>query len=93
MARDPLPMFLERGVYRRRRMMDALRLLTVLGVVLWLIPALWPNDPSTGADTLPMSRALFYIFGVWAVLIALSAALAIRLRKPEDGHETGEGTQ
>ncbi|ABG32366.1 hypothetical protein CEP88_04005 [Roseobacter denitrificans] len=88
MARDPLPLFLERGVYRRRRMMDALRLLTVLGVVLWLIPALWPNDPSAGAQTLAMSRALFYIFGVWAALIAISAVLAFRLRRPE-GSDTG----
>lgn len=90
MAREPLPLFLERGVYRRRRMMDALRLLTVLGVVLWLIPALWPNDPSSGAQTMPMSRALFYIFGVWAALIAISAVLAIRLRRPEGSDEVSE---
>lgn len=93
MAREPLPMFLERSVYRRRRMMDALRLLTVLGVVLWLIPALWPNDPSTGAETLPMSRALFYIFGVWAALIVISAGLSIRLRRPEDSDDAAEEAQ
>lgn len=90
MARDPLPIFLERGSYRRRRVMDAMRLLTILGVVLWLIPALWPNNPSADAETLPLSRALFYIFGVWAGLILCSVLLAAKLRSPQQSDEAAE---
>ena len=35
--------FLEQSGYRQRRMMDALRLLPVLGLLLWLFPIFWPT--------------------------------------------------
>ena len=81
-------MFLERKSYRRRRMMDALRLVAVLGVVLWLIPVIWPSEATDSAEPLKMSRALYYVFGVWAGLILLSALLALFLRDKGSGPET-----
>ena len=75
------PLFLERGTYRLRRVMDAVRLLPLLGLVLWMIPLLWPSAGDPSGATVPMSRALLYIFAVWAVLIVASGALWLRIRK------------
>ncbi|ASM71798.1 MULTISPECIES: hypothetical protein [Roseobacteraceae] len=74
MARGPSsPVFLERRSYRRRRMQDAQRLLPVLGMVLWMVPVLWPSGDETGHVS--MSAAICYVFGVWCVLIGLSFVL------------------
>ncbi|MEM1352639.1 MAG: hypothetical protein AAGF27_09850 [Pseudomonadota bacterium] len=81
MARRASPLFLERGSYRRRRMMDALRLLVLSGVVLWMIPIAWPTGNDIEGAPVPMSRALFYIFGVWFVLILCAAFLSRRLKE------------
>lgn len=72
--------FLERGTYRRRRMMDAVRLVAILGAGLWMIPVLWPNSATDAGEPVALSRALFFIFGVWLFLIVLSAVLSQRLR-------------
>ena len=68
--------FLQRANYRQRRLRDAARLVVVLGIVLWLYPLAWPDqhDPETG-----QSGALLYVFGVWLVLVVLSAALSKRI--------------
>ena len=52
-------MFLERRSYRQRRMMDALRLLPVLGLCLCMVPLLWPlpNDQTSPQAGMPMSAA------------------------------------
>ncbi|MEX0367654.1 MAG: hypothetical protein AB3N22_16405 [Ruegeria sp.] len=65
------PLFLERRSYRRRRVMDAMRLLPVLGVLLWLVPVLWPNaaDGPDAPGPVSMSGAVVYVFVVWAGLI------------------------
>ncbi|MEP5730979.1 MAG: hypothetical protein ABJL67_16605 [Sulfitobacter sp.] len=72
MARGPV--FLERQSYRLRRMLDAIRLLPFLGILLWMVPLMWPLpeggvEGSTGA--MPMSVALQYLFGVWIGLVLL----------------------
>ncbi|MEO9649953.1 MAG: hypothetical protein ABJ360_19880 [Roseobacter sp.] len=86
-------MFLERKSYRRRRMMDAWRLVAILGVVLWLIPVIWPTGPEIGAQTLEMSRALYYVFGVWITLILLTLVLHRLLRgKPAEQTENLDDT-
>ena len=74
------PLFLERGTYRRRRMMDAIKLLALLGGGLWMIPVLWPKAETEADVPLQMSQALFYIFGVWLVLILLAALLVRNLK-------------
>ena len=74
------PVFLERASYRQRRMRDAARMMPVVGILLWTIPLLWPRaspDAPTSAFT------MLYFFGVWVVLILLSALLSYLLRRGE----------
>ena len=80
------PLFVERQIYRRRRLMDAARLLPLLGVMLWLVPLLWRDAPGGGVAT---SGALVYIFGVWALLVLAAGMIAYRL--PGRGGESGDG--
>ncbi|WP_102107148.1 hypothetical protein [Oceaniglobus roseus] len=57
MAPPREPVFLERQTYRRRRLMDAARVLPVLGAVLFMVPMLWfaGLDARSGpAETAPM---------------------------------------
>ncbi|WP_223422864.1 hypothetical protein [Tateyamaria pelophila] len=74
--------FLERSGYRQRRMMDALRVLPVLGVFLWMFPLFWPTGPAEHgiAEPVKMSSAVIYVFGVWVLLIAMSFGLRRILR-------------
>lgn len=77
------PIFLERHGYRQRRLIDAARLLPVLGVILLAVPMLWPQADVGAAglgeggagDGLPTSRAIIYIFATWAALALVSALL------------------
>ena len=77
------PLFLERRGYRRRRLRDAVRLLPVLGLALWMVPLMW-QTPETGAEPVAMSDALSYVFGVWALLVALALVLWLRTRREPD---------
>lgn len=74
--------FLERKSYRKRRMMDAARMLPLIGVVLVLIPLFWAHDDGG------TSVALIYYFGVWLLLIAAAAVLSWRLGDADA--ETGD---
>lgn len=91
------PLFLERRSYRQRRIMDAARLLPVLGALLWCVPLLWAEGRGAGAsEGVRTSSAIVYIFGVWAFLAvgALVLSLVIRDRTDRgapDGR-TGAGT-
>jgi len=88
MTGRPGPLFVGRTSYRQRRLRDAARLLPLLGLILWLIPLLWPREPGAAQET---SFALLYIFGVWAGLILLSLVLSRRLRADEDAPPGTEG--
>ncbi len=85
-----LPLFLGRDIYRRRRVMDAARLLPALGTILLMLPILWAADRGTAAGGV-------YVFIVWLALIIAAAFLSHRLSEPlrdgsEDdtpGHEDG----
>ena len=72
--------FLERRSYQRRRVVDAARMLPIFGLVLWLVPLLWPADMSTAQDVsqggISIAAASLYVFGVWALLICLGIVLA-----------------
>ena len=48
MARERLPLFLARSSYRKRRKMDALKMLAFFGAILWLIPAIWRGTERLG---------------------------------------------
>ncbi|MEQ5828428.1 hypothetical protein J3456_13770 [Sulfitobacter sp. NFXS29] len=94
------PIFLEKRGYRQRRMMDAVRLLPFLGLMLWMVPLLWPvpeilpdATPEPTAPTIAMSVALRYLFGVWALLILATWALWRRTRDvaSDGGADTKDG--
>jgi len=67
--------FLERGSYRRRRVMDGARILPVAGFVLILLPVLWAFD--NGAN---IAVEAVYLFVLWTLLIVVAAVLAGPLR-------------
>lgn len=77
-------LFLERQSYRRRRMMDAVRMLPLLCAVLWLmVPTMWPNTPTGEAQT-ALSSAIWYLFVIWVLAITASFALWRRIRNHDD---------
>lgn len=82
------PKFLARRSYRRRRMIDAARLLPVLGLFLVLLPILWRPAATPEPDT---ARGGLYLFAVWLLLIAVAFVLARRLSRAE--RDGGEGAQ
>jgi len=74
------PIFLEPQTYRRRRLMDGARLLPALGVMLWMVPLLWPTDTSGVDELVSMSSAMKYIFLVWLGLIVVAGAIWLKAR-------------
>ncbi len=69
------PVFLERRSYRQRRMMDAVRLLPLIGLLLWLLPTLWSVSDDGGVEPVNTSQAITYVFGVWGCLILSGGVL------------------
>ncbi len=74
------PLFLARRSYRRRRLIDALRLVPILGGLLFMVPVLGASG-HPGASF----RGAIYLFSSWALLILLTAFLARRVSKSEPG--------
>ncbi|WP_116084311.1 hypothetical protein [Tropicimonas sp. IMCC34011] len=73
-------LFLERGSYRRRRLMDAARILPVAGAILLILPLLWHSG---GAESGPgPATDAIYVFAVWVLLIAGAAILSRYLTVP-----------
>lgn len=69
------PLFLERETYRRRRLMDAGRILPVVGFVALLLPVLWTRSGRMGT-----AGEMVYIFALWPLLVLAAAALSGPLR-------------
>ena len=86
-AKHTIP-FLERQSYRRRRLIDTIRMLPVLSCVLWAVPLLWLRGEE-GGETTP-SGAIVYIFLVWAGLVVCGAFMAWSLKR-SDAEETERG--
>ena len=63
---QPRPLFLARQTYRLRRLMDAARLLPILGFFLFLFPILWGPGTSIARSTVFDG---LYLFLVWPFLI------------------------
>lgn len=83
------PLFLARRSYRRRRVMDAARLLPVVGGFLVALPILWRPAETPGGET---AQGVVYLFTVWALLILAAAVLARRLSPAlEDETQGGPG--
>ena len=70
------PLFLERETYRRRRLMDAARILPVVGLVMILLPVLWTGREG-GMTTAGES---VYLFALWIALILAAGLLSRPLR-------------
>ena len=79
----PPPIFLQRRSYRRRRMMDAARVLPVMGALLLLVPLLWPR-PGGEEEPVATSISFINIFGLWAVLSLLAGLLSRSARTWQD---------
>jgi hypothetical protein len=71
MTRRPTT-FLARDTYRRRRLIDGLRVLPFVGALLFLVPLL--GAETTGRAT---AYAGMYLFAAWFLLI-VGAALMVR---------------
>lgn len=63
------PLFLARQNYRRRRVMDAARLLPVLAGFLFLMPALWGGG---GQGRRPTASDGIYLILAWGALILMA---------------------
>lgn len=70
--------FLERDLYRRRRVIDATKLLPIVGVALFVLPVLTIDE--TQAAHVSTSARLIYFFSVWGLLIAIAFVLSRWLR-------------
>jgi len=80
--RPPEPLFLERQTYRRRRLMDAARLLPVAGAVLFFLPLLWAGPSGTGEAR--TAAGGLYVFAVWIASIIVAALISRRLIRSDD---------
>ncbi len=74
-------LFLARSSYKRRRAMDAARILPLLGAVLFMLPVLGESGGTRGVG--------LYLFIVWAVLVGLAAGLSHVLAAPQKGGSGG----
>lgn len=85
MPKRPAPLFLARKSYRRRRMMDAARLLPLAGIFFILLPILWQPRETPEPDT---GFGLVYLFVIWSLLIIVARIVSQMLSTPPD--ETGD---
>jgi peptidoglycan/LPS O-acetylase OafA/YrhL len=92
MTKPAPPLFLARKSYRRRRMMDAARLLPLIGVFALMLPILWEPRLTAEPDTV---FGLIYVFCVWALLIVAARGLArvIMDVPPGEGSDEGPGDE
>ena len=62
--------FLERQTYRRRRLIDLIKIVPLIGLVLWLVPLLWPTQ---GTEQVSSANAIIYVFAIWFILVVATA--------------------
>jgi hypothetical protein len=75
--------FLARNTYRRRRLIDAMRLVPVVGLLFFLLPIL-----GSGSDTRTTSSGGIYVFSIWLGLIVAAAVLTRLLSRGNQGAGT-----
>ena len=75
-------LFLQRQPYRRRRLIDAARVLPVFGSFLLLVPALLIPQDVAGST----SSMWLFLFGVWIVMI-LSGSMIVRYMVDADDRD------
>lgn len=80
----------ERLTFRRRRLIDSMCALPLLGWILWWLPLIWYQ----AAEPVPASLVLIYIFGIWLGLALVAARLVqlmARSSAPENSLENSPG--
>ncbi len=88
MSRRTKPVFVGKETYRRRRLIDAARLLPLLAVALMALPLLWSGgDNAAGLTT----NVMIYLFGLWAVLLICVAGISYYLKSDAEPSEDGDG--
>lgn len=78
MPKRPEVVFLGRDRYRQNRLLDWIRVLPLIGLMLWLVPLLWQQEGGEGTST---SRAMIFLFLVWIGLILATFVSARFLKK------------
>ncbi len=78
---DNAPSFMERDqqAQRRRKTREAAAFLPILGVILLLTPLISVFTQNTRIGGIP--NAVYYVFGIWLLLIGLTRLLAPRLQQ------------
>lgn len=84
------PKFVARGSYRRRRLIDAARLLPALGLFLFMLPVLWRTAETAEPDT---ARGGIYLFTAWFGLIVAAFLLSRRLMRAGPPSEEDAGDE
>ena len=72
--------FLAQSTYRRRRLIDAARMVPVVGLLFFLLPIL-----GSGSAPRATSSGGIYLFAVWFLLIVASAVLTRLLSRGDQG--------
>ena len=67
------PLYLAREGYRRRRLMDAARMLPIAAAFLMALPVLWAPTEAAERDT---ALNTVYLFALWLVLIVVAFVLS-----------------
>jgi len=80
-------LFLERRVYQNRRLGDAAKLLPIIGMLLFVMPALLLGTPGAGNETGTTALRLVYFFFVWICLIGTCATIARGLAGADTPYE------
>lgn len=78
------PLFVARRSYRRRRLIDASRMLPALGGLLFLVPLLWEQGNAAGGS---LAGRTLYLFLIWSGLIVSAFLLAGRLVRDDEADE------
>jgi len=88
-------LYLAREVYRRRRIMDAARLLPALGMLLVALPMLWkpaaaPETATAWQGAYLFAAWLFLIVGAWVLARALMPVIEDAPKPPAPAPGPGE---
>ncbi|KAF0675010.1 hypothetical protein [Profundibacterium mesophilum] len=76
------PPFLERQTYRRRRLMDAARLLPIVGAIFFALPLLWAGGTAQSGAASTAQGGL-YVFIIWGGLILCAVLMARPLARSD----------
>lgn len=92
MTQRPDRLFLAPAPYRRRRLIDAARLLPVFAAFLVIVPPILHTGDGAGGT----GAALIYLFGLWALVLLAAGVIARAMARlsPDDidTHDEPEAT-